>query len=201
MFKLHFYGNTLFHTLKVTKVTSDISKLVIGILTALSIAGCQTYKLDSSWPTDMPKRQLFIDGYLDKRGIKTASESELGYHLGWIKRFYQGTTLYPVGWLSASQRYLGSIESPNQKTIIEKRLETLGVKIANEWAQDNSIRLINNSNIATWASAMRTAAERQEHQSFLDKVEKDVDALVSGKMSMREISYERYFAEESYDDF
>ncbi len=174
---------------------------IILMLLLLVLTACQSYQFEDAWPSDLPERQLFINAYLEKRGFETATDKELAYHLGWIKKFYQGTTLYPVGWLSASQRYIDSITSAKEKRATAERLELLGVKISNEWAQDNSTRLINNSNIATWASAMRTAADRSEQQRFLEKVEDDVMALLDNQIKAKDIKYERYFSEESYDDF
>lgn len=205
MFKLHSSGIPLFSSAidshKVANVTFNLARTIVISTLLCVLAACQTYRFEDAWPPQMPPRQLFIDGYLEKRALKTATNKELAYHLGWIKKFYQGTTLYPVGWLSASQRYIDSIESEEDKRVAASRLTLLGVTISNEWAQDNPIRLINNSNIATWASAMRTAADRREQQEFLDKVEQDVEALLAGQIRARDIKYERYFAEESYDDF
>ena len=165
------------------------------------LSACQTYKLDDGWPDELPNQKLFIDGYLKKRGLEAATDQQLSSHLGWIKKFYQGTTLYPNGWLNVSSRFVATIDNNNDQKIISRRLEKLGVVIANEWAQDNNIRLINSANMVTWASAMRTAAERSEQTEFVNKVEQDVLSLLEGKISAREIKYERYFEEEIYDDF
>lgn len=167
----------------------------------LGLNACTSYRLDDPWPADIPDRQLFVDGYLQKRGLNSATEAQLSNHLKWIKRFYQGTPIYPNGWLNASERYLASMTAAEERAQVDRRLKSLGVQIANEWAQDNEIRLINSTNIATWASAMRTAAEQGEHLSFLDKVEKDVQALINQKITARDIVYENYFVEESFDDF
>ena len=176
-------------------------RLSVVMTLSLILSACQSYKLDDNWPSDIPPRKIFIDGYLEKRDLTQATDAELSYHLGWIKKFYQGTTLYPNGWLSASEQFIATIDSRSEKKSVAKRMQKLGIAIGNEWAQDNSIRLINNTNMVTWASAMRTAAERNTHSVFLDKVEKDVQALLSEEISSRDIKYDRYFEEESFDDF
>lgn len=201
MFKLHCSGNSLFNFEKHANLLARTirSASLIGLLIILT--ACQTYRLDSKWPPQMPPRQVFIDDYLQKHGVSSAKDSDIAYHLSWVKRFYQGTTLYPVGWLSASERYLKSITSEQERQDVDRRLVKLGVKIVNEWAQGNKIRRINSSNIATWASAMRNAAETQQQLAFLGKVERDVSLLINKELLTTDIRYERYFEEESYDDF
>ena len=176
-------------------------RVLIVLKLLILLSACQTYKLDDEWPNDIPPRKIFVKGFLEKRDLTQADDAQLSYHLGWIKKFYQGTTLYPNGWLSASEQFIATINSKNEKKSVAKRLQNLGIAIGNEWAQDNSIRLINNTNMITWASAMRTAAERNKHSVFLDKVEKDVQALLNEELTSRDIKYERYFEEESFDDF
>ena len=184
----------------VSPPTTTLRFVFLGAL-MMFLSACQTYKLDDGWPDELPNQKLFIDGYLKKRGLGTATDQQLSSHLGWIKKFYQGTTLYPNGWLNVSSRFVATIDNNDDQKIISRRLEKLGVVIANEWAQDNDIRLINSSNMVTWASAMRTAAENGTQTEFVNKVEQDVLSLLEGKINARDINYERYFEEEVYDDF
>jgi len=184
-----------------TQIANRFLRFSLLALAISLLSACQTYRYTDPWPAELPARKVFIDGYLKKRNKETATEAELAYHLSWIKKFYQGTTLYPNGWLTASERYIASIEDSDDKKKVRQRLHILGKDIANEWAQDNEIRLINSTAIATWASAMRTAAETGQQLSFLDKVEKDVQSLINKTINVRDIKYENYFAEESFDDF
>jgi len=180
----------------------SISKWIgFFVLVLLTLTACQTYQYKDIWPAEMPARELFIQGYLEKRGIETATQEELVYHLGWIKKFYMGTLLSPNGWLSASERYIASIKSSKEKADVDVRLKKLGVKIANEWAQDKKDRLINSANIAKWAEAMHTAAERHEHTAFLSMIEKDVQLLLDKEITARDIQYERYYSEEPFGTF
>ena len=165
------------------------------------MSGCNSYRIDQAWPIELPPQKVFIKGFLDKRSLESASDSQLSYHLGWIKKFYQGTALYPNGWLSASDQFIESVKDEEDRRTVESRMYKLGILIANEWAQDNDIRLINNANIATWGSALRTAAEKEDQLLFLEKVELDVELLLTERLRARQIKYERYFPEESFDDF
>ena len=177
------------------------SKLWYLALFSLILSGCNTYRIDQTWPSELPPQKVFIKGFLDKRNLESATDAQLGYHLGWIKKFYQGTALYPNGWLSASDQFIESVKIREERRVVETRMYKLGILIANEWAQDNDIRLINNANIATWGSALRTAAENEDQMQFLEKVELDVKLLLTEQLKARQIKYERYFPEESFDDF
>ena len=90
--------------------------------------------------------------------------------------------------------------------MLKKRIHFLGIKIANEWAQSNRIRLIDNSAILAWGNGLRSAAERMEQEQYISKVEKDVDLLLNEAITTKDISFERYFPletgdDENFDDF
>jgi len=176
-------------------------RLSLVMLIALFMAACATKSSDENWPSDLPERKLFVDAYLENRNIDEASSAAIENHLVWIIRFYQGTVLYPNGWNRVSDRFLASIENTKAKAAMKQRLEKLGVRIANEWAQDNDVRLINSTNVATWGSALRTAAETNDQINFVIAVEKDVELLIEGLLQSNEIEYQRYYPEEDYDNF
>lgn len=171
------------------------------MLIAMFTAACVTNPSDQNWPNDLPERRIFVDAYLEKRDINDAPSAAIENHLVWIIRFYQGTVLYPNGWNRVSDRFLASIEDTKAKKAMKQRLEDLGVKIANEWAQDNDVRLINSTNVATWGSALRTAAESDDQSNFMTAVEKDVELLIQGLLKSNEVDYQRYYPEEDYDNF
>ena len=171
------------------------------ILILLTLVGCKTLTTAPAWPSDLPERQIFVDKYLSNRQVKTESPKVIEAHLSWIIRFYQGTVLYPNGWNRVSKRFLASIESPEDREEIAVRIRSLGILIANEWAQDNDVRRINSSHVATWGSALRTSAEQNDQKNYITKVERDVNALIDGTVKSSEISYERYYQSEDYDNF
>ena len=176
-------------------------QLLVTILIFASLTACKTLVSSPNWPDDVPDRQIFVDKYLSNRDIKSASSDEIEAHLVWIVRFYKGTVLYPNGWNRISERFLDSIESPKDSQEMSLRLKSLGISIANEWAQDNGIRRINSSNVSVWGSALRTSAERDDQINYVSKVEADVDALINGTLKSNEINYERYYQAEDFDDF
>lgn len=176
-------------------------RLSFVILLALFMVACASKPSDENWPGDLPERKLFVDAYLKNKNIEKASSAEIENHLIWIIRFYQGTVLYPNGWNRVSDRFLASMENMQAKQEMKQRLEKLGVRIANEWAQDNSVRLINSTNVATWGSALRTAAETNDQIDFVTAVERDVELLIEGLLKSNEVDYQRYYPEEDYDNF
>lgn len=171
------------------------------ILLSLFLTACQTLTSPKEWPEDIPDRKIFVKAYQQKRNTDKVDDKTINAHLGWIVRFYQGTVIYPNGWNRVSQLFLDSIADDERRTLMQVRLEKLGIEIANEWAQDNAIRNINSNNMITWGSALRTAAEQGDQENFVSQVEADVKNLVARKLAPKEINYERYYPEQDYDDF
>lgn len=171
------------------------------ILTLLTLVGCSTLSSKDNWPAELPDRKIFVDAFLDNRQIRFADPEAIEAHLVWIIRFYQGTILYPNGWNRVSERFLASIDKRKAKQKMAKRMRALGILIANEWSQDNDIRHINSTHVATWGSALRTAAERGDQSDYVTKVESDAKALIDGRLESEEIDYERYYPTEDYDNF
>ena len=178
----------------------DLQKASI-VLLLLMIAGCNTISTDRKWPADLPKRSIFVDEYLGSRQLKTADARLIEMHLSWIVRFYQGTILYPNGWNRVSERFLASIERKKDRKKMAKRIRALGILIANEWAKDNNVRQINNSNVAVWGSALQTSASRNDQSAYIDQIERDVEAIIARRLKSSEIRYERYYPPEDYDNF
>ena len=178
-----------------------ITRLSWLILLSFFITACQTLTTPKDWPEELPDRNIFVKAFHQKRGTDKVEDKVMNEHLGWIIRFYQGTVIYPNGWNRVSQLFLDSIPDEQRRALMRVRLEKLGIEIANEWAQDNAIRNINSSNIITWGSALRTAAEQGDQENFVSQVEADVEQLVAQKLSPKDISYERYYSDQDYDDF
>lgn len=176
------------------------------LFATLLLSACQTSNLLMDWPAELPNRQLFIDGYYDKRGISQASPKVLNRHLGWIVKFYQGTLIYPLGWDEVSKRFLATVNDDTSRALLANRARLLGIKIANEWAQANNIRLINNRALLAWGNGLQTSAERMDQLRYIAEVERDVELLLNGEITNDEIKFERYFPleageDDNFDDF
>ena len=70
-----------------------------------------------------------------------------------------------------------------------------------EWAQNNESRNITSSTISVWGNGIRTAIENSEQFQYLDLIEKDAAALISGDLDAKVISRERYYPSEDFNDF
>jgi hypothetical protein len=176
-----------------------LNSLVVLLL--LIIAGCTTLATKKNWPAEIPTRKIFVAEFLNNRQLKVADPQVIEAHLIWIVRFYQGTVLYPNGWNNISERFIASIDKPKDKKKMAKRVRALGILIANEWAQDNNVRRINNTHVSTWGSALRTSAERSDQSEYISKVEYDAKGLIDGSLEANQINYQRYYPSEDYDSF
>lgn len=183
-------------------INKTLSRLLLSTIIAIGLSACQTPNSVKNWPSDIPDRSIFVDAY-KKQKSEGNNDNNIETHLLWIKRFYRGSIIYPIGWNDMTNMVVDSIDDSQSelKQSAQKRLDILGEKIAIEWAQSNNSRNINSSNIATWGSALRTSVKRKQQFDFLDKVEKDVDDLIERTLSMKAIKRERYYPPEDFDDF
>ncbi|MFT4629891.1 MAG: hypothetical protein ACI9WC_001254 [Arenicella sp.] len=167
---------------------------------AAAITGCATTSSLNNWPTNVPDRSIFVDTFTQQK-LSGTNSSTLEPHLVWIKRFYLGSVLYPLGWNRMTQILINSVEDEVNKTQLKSRMYQLGLNICIEWAQDNRFRNIDSAVIAVWGNALRTAAEQNEQLAFVDKIEADVDALLVKQLAAKDVVRERYYPVEDFDDF
>ena len=197
------YQNKLFNGSSATKPSaSPACRWLIVTILFLGLSACQTNISPAAWPEGIPSRHYFELSAKAKLAPEDPKfESKVGAYLVWIKRFYTGSIIYPLGWLEMTHLLLDSIEEPDERQEAADRLYELGRTIATEWAQDNSVSKIKSANIAAWGSALRTAADNNQQLEFIGKVEDDVAALLSGRLKSDAISRERYYPPEDYDNF
>lgn len=166
------------------------------------ISACQTRISESDWPTNLPPQAYFVESGTRLIGASTPDfERKLSAYLTWIKRFYLGSIIYPLGWNEMSESVVASLDDVEEKEDIADRLFELGKLISAEWAQENKDRRITSTNVAAWGNALRTAVEVNEQDEFVTRVERDVQDLLAGKLDPKEVTRERYYAPPSYDDF
>ncbi len=176
-----------------------IKQLFTYILCGALIA-CATVDSSRSWPENIPSRAFFVDIY-HQTTDPNPSMAMLERHLTWIKRFYQGSMLYPLGWNRMTELLVASMPGQQDKQEAAERLYNLGKRISVEWAQDNHVRNIDSSNVATWGNALKTSAERMEQIEFIGRVEQDVEDLIARRLDPSEITRERYYPPDDYDNF
>lgn len=176
------------------------SKLGLLAFVLMLTAGCASTVSEVKWPADMPERAIFVTAYEQQKaaGIKLHS---LTKHLKWIKRFYRGSIIYPIGWNQMTDSVLDTLDPKLDKDAFAERMDRLGKLICIEWAQHDKRRKINSSAIAAWGNSLRTAVDKGEQEEFITKVENDVAALLRGEITHDRIVRERYYPPEDYDNF
>lgn len=178
---------------------SNITRFLSSVCLSLLLASCATFDSSRSWPPTVPERAYFVKAFHAQ--YRNHSRSALNRHLTWIKRFYHGTVIYPLGWNRMTEQLMDSLNLPAARAEAKQRLHELGKSVSVEWAQDNSVRKINSANIATWGNALRTSAELGEQLEFIGRVEQDVEKLLNGTLHKSDIQYERYYPAQDIDNF
>lgn len=175
-------------------------KHIIILIMFLNLTACAIHTDVEHWPVDIPARQAFVNAF-DQQQSANGLDENLASHLRWIKRFYHGSVVYPMGWNRMTEILINTIDNAQLKKNIQSRMHQLGKRISIEWAQDNSIRKINSIAVAVWGNALRTASELDQQTVFVTKVEQDVEALIEGRLGLKQIKRERYYPLEDYDNF
>ena len=178
------------------------NKLLLGPIFCafLLTSGCISKTSIANWPANLPARSIFVDTFDQQQKAGTNSNS-LQSHLFWVKRYYQGSIIYPLGWTRMTEMLLRTISDESQRGQIRARMYDLGKTIVIEWAQDNKYRAIDSAAVAVWGTALRTASQLGEQALFISKVEHDVDALLNGELHKKQITRERYYPPEDFDNF
>ena len=153
-----------------------------------ALASCITPNT-REWPDDVPQISFFVNAYRADMANQ-ALQSEQGY-LEWILGFYQGTVIYPTGWLDVERQLLISTGT-EQKAVLASRLRDLGIRIGTEWAKDNEVRMIDNRMLALWGSCLQLMQGTDARLAAIDLVSQDIEALFEGALQKTDIVEARY---------
>ena len=163
-------------------------KLVSCLLLSIVLASCITPSI-RDWPQEVPRQAHFIRAY--RADVENqALQTEQAY-LEWILGFYQGTLIYPTGWLDVEQVLLDSTEPENRDQLAD-RLQQLGMTIGAEWAKENDARLIDNRMLALWGSTLQLMQGTEERINAIELMASDIDELFAGSLQKRDIVESRY---------
>lgn len=144
------------------------------------------------WPADIPARSLFQKQWRADAANKSVQGRE--DYLLWVVRFYQGYQLAP-GWLDMMEQV--NVRVPEEERVqVRAVLFELGSIIGGEWAKDNGVRKVSTRSAAVWRDALLESLSQDDLHPYLDKLQQDVDALMSGTLSNDEIVFERYYVDE-----
>ena len=154
----------------------------------VTLCSCITPSI-RDWPDDVPPINLFISAYRADAANQVL-QSEQAY-LEWILGFYQGTVIYPTGWLDV-ERQLRNITEPDQRAVLSSRLRNLGILIGSEWAKENEARLIDNRMLALWGTTLQLMQTTDARLGAIELVSQDIEALFAGNLQKIDILEARY---------
>jgi len=158
------------------------------VLLAVTLTACITPSI-RDWPEQVPRQALFERAYrADAANQQVQSRQE---YLEWILGFYQGTVIYPTGWLDVEEQLLQRTPA-EQQAQLDERLEELGIVIGAEWAKENDARLIDNRMLALWGSTLQLMEDAEQRLEAIEVVARDIDQLFEGELQKEDITEQRY---------
>lgn len=167
------------------------------VILCLSLASCITPSI-RHWPDEVPQQSLFIAAYrADEQNQEFQSQRE---YLEWILGFYQGTLIYPTGWLDVEDQLMAQTP-PEEWPELDSRLEELGIAIGAEWAKENDARLIDNRMLALWGSTLQLMVGVDQQIQAIDEVANDIDLLFEGSLQKQDITETRYADKLGFEAF
>lgn len=168
--------------------------IFISIL-LISLTACSTVNQTQSWPEAMPPKAYFVDYYnKDPEHQKVLS---LDSYLRWIKRFYLGWELYRQGWLKVAHKLPQTVPPEEQAEVKSKVLE-IGRLVSPEWAKNQRYRVIHTQHLGIWGNAINESITRSEQNQLLDRIHKDVLALLDKEITPKDITEDRYYEIEMF---
>ena len=165
----------------------------VGLISIFLLAGCATAPQQAAWPAGIPPHAFYVNEYYSD--VENQGSQSLDDYLKWVKNFYQGTELYTNGWNQSSETAIESIDAPDERKLVAKKLKWVGQYISAEWAKSNSHRLINTRHVSIWGLSLDEAIARGEALWFIDAVMRDIDAILARRIEPKDITDYRYYTE------
>jgi len=157
---------------------------------AILIGGCALVPIAGpEWPDEAPDQEYFVEAH--NEDTKNRLVQNRNEYLDWVRQFYLGSDVDPLGWIELERGFLKQIEIPLRAEAAD-RLRRLGREIAAEWAKDNRLRLITSTMLLIWSQVIQVAAESGSGLAALDTIEADVSALLDKRLAAEAVSVERY---------
>ncbi len=172
-----------------------------ALLLCVMLGGCAGLQRDfvKNWPENLPPANYFVSSY--ERDAVNQEHQALHEYMYWVRKFYEGTALYPRGWSDITDDILDATQDPAGRQRIARRLSVLGRDIAAEWSKDSGISLVKNHNLATWSIAASRAVAEGDVEETLDRIGDDLAQLLNRELTADAITAERYHAPDPDDIF
>jgi hypothetical protein len=175
-------------------MSSMFARPVSWLLVSLVLPGCAGFGVHDGtileeWPETVPDQALFIEAWQrDHENRHLQSDIE---YLNWVVRFYEGGELMSMGWNDMTPAILQGL-APEQARRAARQRDRLGRLIAAEWAKDNDVREIDTAMLSLWGDLMVAAPEPSQRLAAMDMIARDVEQLLSGRLSPALITEQRY---------
>lgn len=171
------------------------------LMLVVALGGCASMNRDFSgdWPRELPPSNYFVISY--ERDALNQEYQALHEYMYWVRKFYEGTPLYPRGWSAITIEILEATPDPEVKPAMTERLAMLGRDIAAEWSKDGGISLVKNHNLATWGIAASRAVNEGNVEETLDLISDDLGKLLSRELTPDAITVDRYHPPDPDDPF
>jgi len=160
------------------------------LITLLVLDGCaaQVARRDE-WPRDLPGQDYFRVVYAaDVSNSVLQSEEQ---YLAWVRRFYEGSELYPYGYDDIESFVLDGLDG-EARTAIADQLRAIGMQIGAEWAKDRRVKLISTKMLSVWADAIQSDESAQDLATVLNRISADVGAVLAGSLDLSVVTPDRY---------
>jgi len=151
------------------------------------------------WPVDLPPLGFFLAAY--EQDTKLHEEQSLEEYLYWVRKFYEGTTLYPRGWNDITEDLLAAAGEGAPIEARERRLYRLGRGIAAEWSKANNVRLVDEGHLSVWGVAAGRAVNEGNVDETLDFIASDLEKLLAEELPTDAITADRYHEPDPDDWF
>ena len=154
-----------------------------------SLLSCITGFDSSSWPEQIPAPEYFFAAYEvdQENGVRQARYE----YMNWVVNFYEGSLLYPTGWLEIEDRVVAGF-ADEDKVAARLEIQQLGALIAAEWAKHNDIRLIDTRILALWGSVLQLAADPAQRSASIKLIGLDAKKLLTGSLDKSVVTEVRY---------
>ena len=163
-------------------------KFFLISVSCLAFLACRSTDFEQ-WPVDIADRNLFIAAYaLDSENQSHQSRRE---YLQWVLSFYQGSLVYPNGWIDVQAAVLADTLPP-ERVQLQRRLEDLGGIIAAEWAKHNDLRVIDSRMLSLWGSILQLVPGTEDRLRSIEVISADIDDLLSGDLRAGDVQNGRY---------
>lgn len=170
------------------KRLSLLSGLLVVMATIVSCARAPVERV--AWPDGLPPIEHYERIY--EQDVENRAVQSRDKYLQWVIRFYKGWTLYQDGWHMLTRDVLHNMDDGAGKHRMREKLARLGKMISGEWAKNSDSRRIRSRELSIWGQALLNSMNSGEEEELIDRVTRDVDALLSGDLDPVDTNLQRY---------